>query len=337
MNLRFLILRAARGAAATAAACIVSLACGCATFGPPGVFERVIREELVYAERAGGPLLMTVYRPPTPGEIAQADQATPGFAPVPRPMVLLFHGGAFYSGSREELAGLGEALARQGFVAASVSYRLAPEHPFPAAVQDAFAAVRYLRSRAGSLGGDPYRMAAMGLSAGGYLAQFVGYCDNPDELFAGPRGAYEPSPCCGDPRIEPRVQAVITVYGPCELGYNLERAWPWARRAAEQFVGCKRDEDPELWALASPITHIDSSAAVTLSIHGRRDTVVGFEQTQRLAQRLERFGVPHAVVSVPAGHGWGYSFGSKDSYAMLPAVTSFLVRTLECEHSEAVR
>ncbi len=89
----------------------------------------------------------------------------------PAPALLFFHGGGFTIGSIETHDRVCRMLAADGQCQVfSVEYRLAPEHPFPAAVDDAFESLRWLLSRAGSLGVDPGRIAVGGDSAGGTLA-----------------------------------------------------------------------------------------------------------------------------------------------------------------------
>lgn len=88
-----------------------------------------------------------------------------------RPIVVNFHGGGWCLGTPEQSAWLASHVAAgTGAVVVSPSYRLAPEHPYPAAVDDAWAALRWIIEHAAELGGDPGRLAVMGDSAGGNLA-----------------------------------------------------------------------------------------------------------------------------------------------------------------------
>lgn len=87
------------------------------------------------------------------------------------PAILEIHGGGFVLGSIERSHGGNCNLARNlGVVVAAVEYRLAPEHPFPAAIHDCYAALSWLAANAGELGVDPDRIAIQGQSAGGGLA-----------------------------------------------------------------------------------------------------------------------------------------------------------------------
>ena len=107
------------------------------------------------------------------GEIpARLYAPTAGGAPLPT--VAYFHGGGWVQGDLETHHGLCARLAKHaGALVVAVDYRLAPEHKFPAAVEDCLAAYRWLRARGRDLGADPARVAVAGDSAGGNLSAVV--------------------------------------------------------------------------------------------------------------------------------------------------------------------
>ncbi len=89
----------------------------------------------------------------------------------PRPVIVYYHGGGFVVGSVDLFDPLSRSLANvTEAIVVSVDYRLAPEHPWPAAVKDAYSAVRWVARNAGELGADPSRLLVGGDSAGGNLA-----------------------------------------------------------------------------------------------------------------------------------------------------------------------
>ncbi len=93
---------------------------------------------------------------------------------APRPVLVYFHGGGFVVGSIASYDGVCRELAREAdAIVVSVEYRLAPEHRFPAAVDDGLAATRWVIAQAGSFGGDPRAVAVGGDSAGGNVAAVV--------------------------------------------------------------------------------------------------------------------------------------------------------------------
>ena len=99
---------------------------------------------------------------------------TPDQQASSRAAVLWIHGGGYVVGTPEfEAGGTGPLVSDLGVVAVSPDYRLAPEHPFPAGLDDCMAALRWMLANADELGIDPSRVAVVGASAGGGLAAAV--------------------------------------------------------------------------------------------------------------------------------------------------------------------
>ncbi|MEU7044752.1 alpha/beta hydrolase [Streptomyces varsoviensis] len=117
--------------------------------------DRVKVEDL-FIPGPGGKLRLRVYRPVTEATL---------------PVILYTHGGAFTYGSPEAEEGRSLRYAAEAeAVVVSVDYRMAPEHPFPAAADDAYAALVWVAEHAAEIGGDPERVAVAGGSAGGNIA-----------------------------------------------------------------------------------------------------------------------------------------------------------------------
>lgn len=108
--------------------------------------------------------------PGSAGPIGARHYVPPGTA-TPGPLLLYFHGGGWVVGDLDTHDGVCRFLAAAAGVSVlSVDYRLAPEHPFPAAIEDAWAAFAWLGANAGALGADPHRVAVGGDSAGANIA-----------------------------------------------------------------------------------------------------------------------------------------------------------------------
>jgi acetyl esterase len=124
-----------------------------------GPGEEVAEVRDIVVDAACGGIPVRVYRPA--GE-------------TPLPVIAYLHGGGWMIGSIDSFDTVARALANaSGAIVASVGYRLAPEDPFPAGLEDCLCAVRWLTAHAGELGGDAARMAIAGDSAGGNLATIV--------------------------------------------------------------------------------------------------------------------------------------------------------------------
>lgn len=130
-----------------------------AGLGKPSVPMRSVTERLVPAQGLDAPVPVRIYEPEADG---------------PRPLVVFLHGGGWVLCDLDTHDGLCRQLAAlTGALVVSVDYRRAPEHPFPAASHDAYAAARWAAAHARELGCDPDRLFVAGDSSGGNLAAAV--------------------------------------------------------------------------------------------------------------------------------------------------------------------
>jgi acetyl esterase/lipase len=227
----------------------------------------------VYVERDSGPLGLDLYVPHGDG---------------PFPAVIVVHGGAWASGTRAQLSGFAQAMANMGYVAATISYRLAPQHPFPAQVHDCQAAVRWLRSHADEFKIDSEHIGGFGYSAGGHLVAMLGAMDDGD---LHEDGLPEDAPSA-------RIQVVVAGGAPCDfrmLADDSQRLAYW--------LGGTPGEKPDAYREASPTTYVTKDDAPMFFYHGTDDTVVPIHSPQRMVELLKETGVPVEFFAVPkAGH-----------------------------------
>lgn len=229
---------------------------------PPTIEER---KDIEYGRVGDKPLLLDLY---SPKELK-----------TPVPGLIFIHGGGWKSGKRADYRVYTIDFARKGYVVATISYRLVPEAVFPAAVEDAKCAVRWMRASAAELRVDPDRIAVIGGSAGGYLALMVGYTAGQSRL----EGAG------GHAEVSSAVQAVVDLYGPTDFDTPLGRASDLVRN----FLGKSYADDPELYRFASPIDHLDAEDPPTFVLHGTIDSLVPVEQSDLLVEKLKSLAVPY--------------------------------------------
>lgn len=231
-------------------------------------FAQVATERgVVYRNVNGRSLVLDVYRPRAAG---------------PHPAIMLIHGGSWDSGDRRDLGPAARELAERGFVAFAIEYRLSGEARFPAAVEDARAAIRWIGRHAPRFGADPARLGVFGPSAGGYLALMTA-------------------------ALEPRiVRACVAWSAPTDFVRGLTEGDAVPRGSlekVEKFLGARFAANPRRYAVASPATHVTPAMAPLLLVHGDRDRVSPFGQAQYMLEAATARGVDVDLVRVRgAGH-----------------------------------
>ena len=151
---------------------------------------------VAYGPRSGGDHLLDVYLPPV------------SFGTGPLPVVLYVHGGAFRILSKDSHFFMAIAYARRGYAVFNINYRLAPTHPFPAAIEDVCMAYEWVAMHAAQYGGDISRLTLAGESAGANLvaSATIAACYKRPEGFA---------QAVFDTGVVPR--AVVPAYGVFEV------------------------------------------------------------------------------------------------------------------------
>jgi acetyl esterase/lipase len=235
----------------------------------------------------------------------------------PFPAVICIHGGGFRAGKRESHDALCKKLAADGYVALTVSYRLAPAHPFPAAVHDVKAAVRWLRANAPMHRVDPARIGALGASAGGSLAQLLGVTPHVPR-FEGDGG---------HPEQPSDVACVVNLFGANDFTKSYGRSKD-AHEVLPLWFGGDLSTHRARHIEGSPLYWVTPDSAPTRCIHGTLDDYVAFEQSQWLVERLRAANVPADLVVL---EGAGHSFKGQDVEKADRAVVEFLDSRLKAK------
>ena len=242
-------------------------------------------------------------------EFHRLDVYRPVHAPRPWPVVLYVHGGAFHLLSKDTHWLMGLVFARFGYLVINISYRLAPKHPFPAAIEDTCRAYAWLAANIERLGGDPARVAIAGESAGANLISALACATSMrrDEPWA--RTAYD----CG---VVPR--AVLPFCGILQVTdadrFVKRRKLPWwvdgmIRDAGASYLHGHPRTPTARTALADPLVLVERAARGEVALDrplppffapvGTRDPLL--DDTRRLEKALARLNVPCEARYYPGG------------------------------------
>lgn len=223
-----------------------------------------------------------------------------------KPAVLYFPGGGFTSADHEKFLEMRYALACAGYVVAACEYRAVP-NKFPALLEDAKAAVRWMRAHASEFGVDANRIGLLGDSAGGYVVQMAGATNGEKNWDVG-----------DFKEVSSDVQAVVSIYGISDLttigeGIGNENVHASAAvtealllngPAFKDFAGASVNADPQKAKAVSPIGHVDGTEPPFLLMHGSGDKVVSPLQSKKMFEALQNKKVEAEYVLVRgAEHG----------------------------------
>src|SRR5260221_13009514 len=223
----------------------------------------------------------------------QLDLARPKNGDGPFPAIVCIHGGGFRAGTRDGYEGLCLKLAQRGYVAVTITYRLSTAYRFPAARQDCKAAVRWLRANAAKYHVASDRIGAMGASAGGHLALFLGVTEGIQQ-FEGEGNLNQSS----------RVTCVVSFSGPSDFTKSYGKSVD-SHEVLPLFFGGNLEEKRREHIIGSPLYWVTPGAAPTLCIHGTEDNYVAFEQATWIVDRLQSAAVEAELLALPgAGHGF---------------------------------
>lgn len=237
------------------------------------------------------------------------------------PLVIWIHGGGWKGGSKNGIGSCVRVL-EHGFALASVEYRLSGEAKFPAAIEDCKAAVSYLRLHAKKYGLNAEQIGVWGSSAGGHLVALLGTTNDSD--------VFNTHPVCK--KASPRVQAVCNWFGPTDfLRMNdfpstIDHDSPTSPESL--FIGAPIQENKDLVARANPITYASESDPPMLLMHGDKDRLVAFNQSELLHAALMAAGVESELYKVVNG-GHGFRNADDSRQELFERSLKFLLKHLK--------
>ena len=262
----------------------VALLCsGTLLFAQSGPQPRV-ESNVLYGMYSGLALLMDVYYPENPNGYGVIFISGSGWHATQE-----YNAEPLKQGSQARL--YGPRLTAAGYTVFSISHRAAPRFRYPAPVEDAQRAVRFVRHNAGQFHVRADRIGAVGGSSGGHLVESLGVLDG-----AGIKD--DPDPVN---RESAKVQCVVARAAPADL----------ARMRVAEFMGMnppgpkdRNTVEDRVYREASPIHHVSPSSAPILLMHGDADTTVPIEQSEMMEKALRAAGVPTHLLRIPGGgHG----------------------------------
>jgi acetyl esterase/lipase len=267
-----------------------------------------VERNVVYGMYSGLALLMDVYRPAQSNGIA----------------IVAIQGSGWYSPMRYDAAPLkartevirhAERFAEAGYTVFAINHRQAPRFRYPAPIEDAQRAVRFVRLHASDYGITSDRIGAWGSSSGGHLVELLGTMDGKGDTSD------------SDPvnRLSAKVQAVVALFAPADMSSmfsTTSRAGTVSALMGFAYQdpsagppGAARPDDFEnrLYREASPVTHVTADDAPMLLMHGDQDLIVPIKQSETMESSLKQAGVKVSFIRVPGGkHGPNFQFQAGD-------------------------
>jgi acetyl esterase/lipase len=230
-----------------------------------------------------------------------------------RPTVVVIYGGAWRNGSPSQCENVSRALASKGFTVVAIDYRHVPLSRFPAQIDDVNRALLILRDSSDAWGIDLNRVAILGRSSGGHLAELAAFTPN-----------------------EFHIKAVVALYAPYDLaeGYaDLPSPDPMGvRYVLTGFLNGTPEQQPRRYLAASPSTLVRPGLPPTLLVFGTRDHIVKAAFNREAAAALRAAKVPVVSVEIPwAEHGFDMAPAGLGAQLAFSVIVDFLDRELKKE------
>ena len=194
------------------------------------------------------------------------------------PVLLQVHGGAWIIGEKEQQAKpLMYHMAQRGWLCVAINYRLSPKAAFPAHIIDVKKAIAWVKEHIRDYGGDPDFIAITGGSAGGHLSSLAALTPN--------RADWQP----GFETVDTSVQAAVPFYGVYDFldrgGIRPEMSMD--KLLADRVMQCSKEDNPQVWDSASPLSHVSADAPPMMVIQGTHDSLVWVEEARAFVSALQ--------------------------------------------------
>ncbi len=208
----------------------------------------------------------------------------------PLPVLVFLHGGYWEFGDKTHVAAHAKLAAQYGYAAAAVNYRFVPDNPMPAQIQDAKAAIRWLRANAKKYNMDTERFGAWGYSAGAHLTALL--CTMTTREFDVGEHLDQPSTVC----------AGVVVAGPTDFEAFVAED-PSIEAECEKVFGGTRETKLAMIRKMGPVNHVTKDSSPMLILHVEDDTVVLVSQARLLDKTMKKAGAKSELLIFPADGG----------------------------------
>ena len=254
------------------------------------------------------------------GRMERLDLYLPQGTEGARPAVIMIHGGSWRGGSKSSPREINicENLAKMGFVAASIEYRLTKENTpaWPVNLQDCKNAVKFLRAKAETFQIAKDKIGVIGASAGGHLAVLL--------ALTAKNSPFEPN--APYPDISSEVACCINMYGPMLMSEKRKNS----KSSFYKMLGVgSYEEHKEQWNQAIPMNYIAPGVCPFLSVQGLADTLVPPVNASTFHAALQKQGCTSELLEIPdVAHQFSMEY-TKDKKRLPPIVRQTMLRFLE--------
>jgi acetyl esterase/lipase len=221
------------------------------------------------------------------------------------PIIVFIHGGAWMS--NDKYADMGymtqtvKGFIDSGYAVASIDYRWSTMAVFPAQIQDCNQAVQFLYDNAAKYSLDKDKIALIGFSAGGHLANLLALSNNNKiEAF------YH-----DNKKTNFKIKLCLDFYGPADFTDMQRNNNADPKNPITLLLGASATDRPDLAKAASPVTYLDKNDPPFLIVQGEKDQSVNPEQSKQLSAKLTAAGVKNELIIVPGAPHYGVMFDAE--------------------------
>jgi acetyl esterase/lipase len=222
------------------------------------------------------------------------------------PVVIWIHGGAWMSNDKyadmDYMRHTVKAFIDSGYALASIDYRWSTTAVFPAQIQDCNQALEFLYQNATKYHLDKNKLALIGFSAGGHLANLLGLSNNNNIPAFYPAGK--------KPHF--KIKLVLDFYGPSDFLAMKSDGIKDPKNSVSLLLGATVTDRPDLAKNVSPVTYIDKNDPPFLIVQGEKDQSVDPQQSIELSNKLKEANIKNDLIIVPGAPHYGVMFDTDD-------------------------